>query len=357
MRKTAYEFCSPVRNSRGYAVARPRQGGTSQSHDAPRPAFFPASAARPATRPAVGRAGGADRGGPDRARAADARLRVNRAQDRVELTAAGAAAEIKQSLGRNLQTCRRCCGTIPRHTSGAAMRPSCCGRGASWCASSVATWPSRSSKGWTRPIGRRSSPRSAATTSMWMPNWPGNSAGRLSGPAYSRSYFVPLPGGLGMELLDVCVPIRDRGGLTGYMIATLLPPGPAERDRRCRRQQGARAGLRRGRRHAAGACRRHRPRPGCVRGATHHRPAGRLLAVARRQRDRRARAHSKSRHGARARAVAGAGRRRGAAGARRAQARRGRARRWRRHWRFARRWKTPSSPACAHAIWRAASRT
>jgi two-component system, LuxR family, sensor histidine kinase DctS len=36
---------------------------------------------------------------------------------------------------------------------------------------------------------------------------------------------VPLPGGLGMELLDVCVPIRDRGGLTGYMIASYYLQG------------------------------------------------------------------------------------------------------------------------------------
>ncbi len=45
-------------------------------------------------------------------------------------------------------------------------------------------------------------------------------ARRLSGPAYSRSYFVPLPGGLGVEVIDVCVPVLEKGRLAGYMVAS-----------------------------------------------------------------------------------------------------------------------------------------
>ncbi|MCM5679200.1 PAS domain S-box protein [Schlegelella sp. S2-27] len=47
-----------------------------------------------------------------------------------------------------------------------------------------------------------------------------STAKRLSGPAYSRSYFVPLAGGLGVELLDVCLPMLTRGELSGYMVAS-----------------------------------------------------------------------------------------------------------------------------------------
>lgn len=43
---------------------------------------------------------------------------------------------------------------------------------------------------------------------------------RLASPAYSRSYFVPLPGGLGMEVMDVCLPIQQAGQVVGYMAAT-----------------------------------------------------------------------------------------------------------------------------------------
>ena len=46
------------------------------------------------------------------------------------------------------------------------------------------------------------------------------SARRFSGPAYSNSYFVPQSDGLGMELIDLCLPLAAGGRLTGYMLAT-----------------------------------------------------------------------------------------------------------------------------------------
>jgi two-component system sensor histidine kinase DctS len=46
-------------------------------------------------------------------------------------------------------------------------------------------------------------------------------ARRLSGPAFSRSYFVPMPGGLGMEVTDVCLPVLRGGVPSGTMVATI----------------------------------------------------------------------------------------------------------------------------------------
>ena len=46
------------------------------------------------------------------------------------------------------------------------------------------------------------------------------SARRVSGAAYSSSYFVPQTDGLGMEVMDVCLPIVTAGQLTGYTVAT-----------------------------------------------------------------------------------------------------------------------------------------
>ena len=43
---------------------------------------------------------------------------------------------------------------------------------------------------------------------------------RLSGAAYSPSYFAPQPGGLGLEVMDMCLPVVDAGRLTGYTVAT-----------------------------------------------------------------------------------------------------------------------------------------
>ena len=45
-------------------------------------------------------------------------------------------------------------------------------------------------------------------------------ARRASGPAYSRTYFLPQNDGLGMELMELCLPLVAGGELTGYLVAT-----------------------------------------------------------------------------------------------------------------------------------------
>jgi two-component system sensor histidine kinase DctS len=48
-----------------------------------------------------------------------------------------------------------------------------------------------------------------------------SAAARLITPAFSRSYFVPQPGGGGTEVIDVCLPLQQAGQIQGYMTATL----------------------------------------------------------------------------------------------------------------------------------------
>jgi two-component system, LuxR family, sensor histidine kinase DctS len=43
---------------------------------------------------------------------------------------------------------------------------------------------------------------------------------RVSGPAYSTSYFVPHLDGLGLEVMELCLPQVTAGQLTGYLVAT-----------------------------------------------------------------------------------------------------------------------------------------
>jgi two-component system sensor histidine kinase DctS len=45
-------------------------------------------------------------------------------------------------------------------------------------------------------------------------------ARRISGPAYSSSYFVPLADGLGIEVMELCMPLVSTGRVTGYIVAT-----------------------------------------------------------------------------------------------------------------------------------------
>jgi len=45
-------------------------------------------------------------------------------------------------------------------------------------------------------------------------------ARRVSGPAYSGSYFLPQVDGLGLEVMELCLPQVTAGELTGYVVAT-----------------------------------------------------------------------------------------------------------------------------------------
>ena len=45
-------------------------------------------------------------------------------------------------------------------------------------------------------------------------------ARRLSGHAFSPSYFWPLPGGQGLELVELCLPVVRAGKPQGYLVAT-----------------------------------------------------------------------------------------------------------------------------------------
>ncbi|BDT69808.1 adaptive-response sensory-kinase SasA [Comamonadaceae bacterium OS-1] len=45
-------------------------------------------------------------------------------------------------------------------------------------------------------------------------------AKRANGPSYSGSYFLPQMDGLGLEVMEMCMPLITRGQLTGYLVAT-----------------------------------------------------------------------------------------------------------------------------------------
>ena len=50
------------------------------------------------------------------------------------------------------------------------------------------------------------------------------SAKRQSGPAFSRTYFLPMPGSLGQEVVDLCMPVVTEGRAEGFMVTTLSLP-------------------------------------------------------------------------------------------------------------------------------------
>jgi two-component system sensor histidine kinase DctS len=51
-----------------------------------------------------------------------------------------------------------------------------------------------------------------------------DAARRVMAPMFSRSQFVPLAGGMGVEVMDVCVPVQQAGQLAGYTVASIVLP-------------------------------------------------------------------------------------------------------------------------------------
>jgi len=52
-----------------------------------------------------------------------------------------------------------------------------------------------------------------------------DTARRLSGPAFSASYFWPLSSGRGMELIEMCLPVVRAGVPNGFLVVTYSLPG------------------------------------------------------------------------------------------------------------------------------------
>jgi len=51
--------------------------------------------------------------------------------------------------------------------------------------------------------------------------WACTAARRAHAPMFSRSYFAPLPAGLGQEVIDVCIPLQVAGRDAGFVVGTL----------------------------------------------------------------------------------------------------------------------------------------
>jgi len=105
-----------------------------------------------------------------------------------------------------------------------------------------ATWPPealdllRSNRDWLRvewrdkewrllsfvdsPLRASAFERIARTETLNEANQACQRAKRFNGPAYSSTYFLPQSNGLGMEVLELCMPVTQAGELTGYTVVT-----------------------------------------------------------------------------------------------------------------------------------------
>ncbi|MEO8279484.1 MAG: ATP-binding protein [Ideonella sp.] len=51
-----------------------------------------------------------------------------------------------------------------------------------------------------------------------------SAAARVGGPTFSRSFFVPLPGDLGVEVVDVCIPVQRNSQFSSFVVASMSLP-------------------------------------------------------------------------------------------------------------------------------------
>ena len=145
---------------------------------------------------------------------------TTRAQDRSEAVAAAAAAQVRQTLTRSLQSLQSLLWNEPAT--------------AQWRSDASQMIRARSE---IVRIERRDAafriedavqtpllatlftaiPRAALSLEA---EFACSAARRSGSPAFSRSYFAPQPGGYGLELIDLCMPAPQRGGPAGSMVAS-----------------------------------------------------------------------------------------------------------------------------------------
>ncbi|HEX3139781.1 MAG TPA: PAS domain-containing sensor histidine kinase, partial [Rhizobacter sp.] len=144
----------------------------------------------------------------------------NRAQEQVDAAAALSIGDIRQAMGRNLQSLQALTWTAPPILQ--------------WRADAADLLRAR------RELLRveRRDPHMRVESAVSSPFLPPiftqiprenmefeaqiacANAQRQGSPSYARSYFVPMAGGLGQEVVDVCLPVQVSGETVNYLVGT-----------------------------------------------------------------------------------------------------------------------------------------
>ena len=148
------------------------------------------------------------------------RYEISQVQAELERDTADAASDIRTALARDVQTLQ---ALQSEHTSSRTWHPEAMGllrENREWLR---IEWRDRhlDLKAFTDsplrpPIFARTSRNDVINETLQSCQ----RARRFNGPAYSGTYYVPQPDGLGMEVMELCLPITQAGELTGYAVVT-----------------------------------------------------------------------------------------------------------------------------------------
>ncbi len=145
---------------------------------------------------------------------------TNRAQEEADRTAAEAAAALRRELLRQLQELQALSATDPQnprwHEAAAALLQQRAGL-------ARAEWRDPEFKlliaaEQTPPLFVQM-PRQALAIEAELAC---NLALRAGTPSFSRSYFVPLAGGAGQEVMDLCITAQRDGAASGYLVGSVV---------------------------------------------------------------------------------------------------------------------------------------
>ena len=211
-------------------------------------------------------------------------------QSKLERDTADALGDIRSALTRNVQSLQALQSGNPTRGVLEPSRPAgCCASTANGCASNGATPRWARSPSPTRRIARRCSPRLGRANAHADVALACANARRVSGPAYSSSYFLPQLDGLGLEVMELCLPQVDRRPAHGLRGGHLFAERDAGRPGRAAADAQPGGLVHRSRRHPAGAARRGAARQPGVHLAAAAGPAGQHHGAAHGQLARRAR--------------------------------------------------------------------
>ena len=148
------------------------------------------------------------------------RYEASQVQERLDRDAADALADLRQRLGANL----RDLGALPAEPEAPAQWE---GAGRELLARQRELVRLQWRDAGMAPAATLHSPWHSAMPQLTEPGATHSEAAlactnarRLMAASYSSSYYQPLPGGTGMEMMELCIPLVQAGRVRGYVVAT-----------------------------------------------------------------------------------------------------------------------------------------
>ena len=148
------------------------------------------------------------------------RYEISQLQAALERDTADAVSDIRSGLSRDVQTLQALQAQHASHKSWSAQAQSLLRENRDWLR---LEWrdPQMNSRAFVdSPLRKPVFDRTLRAEALTEASQSCQRARRFNGPAYSTSYYLPQADGLGLEVMELCLPQTQEGELVGYTIVT-----------------------------------------------------------------------------------------------------------------------------------------